>query len=146
MPATAPVKFTGAVDAPWHNTWLAGWFTVGFGFTVMVKVMAGPVQLTPALVYVGITTIEATAGVVPGLMAIKLGILPVPLGPRPIPAPVLVQLNTRVPPVLELVKVIAVVGAPLHTTWLDTAFTVGVGFTVMVKVLDVPIQVTPPLV
>ena len=50
MPANAPVKFTGAVEAPWHNTWLAGWFTVGFGFTVMVKVMAGPVQLTPALV------------------------------------------------------------------------------------------------
>ena len=42
--------------------------------------------------------------------------------------------------------VTAVVDAPLQTTWLAIAFTDGVGFTVIVNVLDAPVQVTPPLV
>jgi hypothetical protein len=32
-----------------------------------------------------------------------------------------------------------------HNTWLATAFTVAVGLTVMVNVIDVPLQFTPPL-
>jgi hypothetical protein len=32
------------------------------------------------------------------------------------------------------------VAAPLHLTWLDTAFTVGVGLTVIVNVLGVPVH------
>ena len=44
------------------------------------------------------------------------------------------------------VKVTAVVFALLQTTWLTTAFTVGVGLTVMVNVIDGPVQVIPPLV
>ena len=51
-----------------------------------------------------------------------------------------------VPPVAGLVKFTAVVGDPLHTTWLATAFTVAVGLTVIVKVLDKPVQVVPPFV
>jgi hypothetical protein len=35
---------------------------------------------------------------------------------------------------------------PLQITWFDTAFTVGVGLTVIVKVRGVPVQVVPPLV
>ncbi len=40
----------------------------------------------------------------------------------------------------------AAVEALLHTTWLDIAFTVGDGFTVIVNVRAVPVQVLPPLV
>ena len=35
--------------------------------------------------------------------------------------------------------------APAHTTWLATGFTVGIGLTVIVKVIGVPGQVTPLL-
>lgn len=41
-------------------------------------------------------------------------------------------------PVTGPANVTAVVAAPLHTAWLVTAFTVGVGFTVMVNVPAVP--------
>ena len=39
----------------------------------------------------------------------------------------------------------AVVEAPAQSDWLLTAFTVGVGFTVIVNVMGVPVQ-TPPVV
>lgn len=78
------------------------------------------------------------------LVAVKLAILPVPLAARPIVVLVLVQLNTV--PATAPVKVIAAVADPLHNTCGDTAFTVGTGFTVMVKVCDAPVQVPPPLV
>ena len=87
----------------------------------------------------------AVSGTVPGLVPIKLGILPTPLGPRPIKAPVLVQLYTSVPPVVGLLKFTAAVGAPLHTTWLATGFTIGIGFTVMVNVTGKLTQLVPPL-
>ena len=41
-------------------------------------------------------------------------------------------------------KLTAVVGAPAQTVWLDMVPAVGVGFTVMVKVIGVPVQ--PPAV
>lgn len=50
VPATAPVKFTGAVGVLAHTTWFAGWFTVGVGFTVIVKVTGKLTQVTPPLV------------------------------------------------------------------------------------------------
>jgi len=50
VPATAPVKFTGAVGVLAHTAWLAGWFTVGVGLTVMVKVTGKLMQVTPPLV------------------------------------------------------------------------------------------------
>ena len=43
-------------------------------------------------------------------------------------------------------KVIAEVDEPLQTISSATAFTVGVGLTVIVNVLAVPPHVTPPLV
>jgi len=50
VPATAPVKLTGAVGVLAHTVWLAGWLTVGVGFTVMVKVTGKLTQVTPPLV------------------------------------------------------------------------------------------------
>ncbi len=50
VPATVPVKFTGAVNTPAHNAWLAGWLTVGVGLTVMVNVTGKLTQVIPPLV------------------------------------------------------------------------------------------------
>ena len=49
------------------------------------------------------------------------------------------------PPVVGLVKFTVVVKALLQTTWLGTAVTVAVGFTVMVKEAGVPVQEAPLL-
>ncbi len=78
------------------------------------------------------------------LVATKLAILPVPDAARPMVVLLLVQLYTV--PATAPVKDTAVVLAPLHTTCEVTVFTVGVGLTVMVKVIAEPVQVTPPLV
>ena len=75
------------------------------------------------------------------MVAVKEAILPVPVAASPIDGWVFVQLYT-VPggAVTTPVKVTAVVAAPLHNTWLGTAFTVGVGFTSTVAVTGVPGQ------
>jgi hypothetical protein len=88
----------------------------------------------------------ATTGETPVFTAVKEAMFPVPLAAKPIDVVLFVQLYTIVPPVVGLENVTPVVGAPLHTTWLATAVTVAVGFTVIVNVLDVPAHVTPALV
>jgi len=93
---------------------------------------------------VGVTVIVAVIGLAVALVAVKAAILPVPDAARPIAVLLLVQLN--VVPATAPAKVMAVVVAPLHSVWLATALTVGVGFTVIVNVIGVPVQVTPPLV
>jgi len=55
---------------------------------VIVKVIAALVHPLPEAV----TVIVATIGVAPALVAVKEGILPVPLAARPIPVALLVQL------------------------------------------------------
>lgn len=139
VPATAPVKFTGAVAAPLHTTCGCTAFTVGTGFTVMVKVCGVPVQVPPPLVYVGVTVIVPVIGAAVVLVAVKFR-LPVPLAAKPMAVLLLVQLYT-VPGTVPLKAWVTV--APVHTTWLATGLTVGIGFTVMVKVIGVPGQVTP---
>ena len=57
----------------------------------MVKVFVNPTQETPPFVKVGVTTIEATAGDVPVLTAVKAGISPEPLAPSPMLVVPLVQ-------------------------------------------------------
>ena len=86
----------------------------------------------------------AITGDTPVFIAMKLGILPVPLAANPIDGALLVHVNVNAPvgPVVGLVKLIAAVGVPLQTIWLATGFTTGLGFTVMVNVIGVPVQ--PP--
>lgn len=110
-----PVKFTAAADVLLHSTWLATAFTVGVGFTVIIKVIGVPVQLTPALVYVGITVTVALIGAIVVFVAMKPGILPDPFNPNPIAVLLLLQLYTMVPPVAGLVKFTAAVAVPLQT-------------------------------
>ena len=90
VPATAPVKVCVTV-APAHTTWLAGGFTVGFGFTVMVNVIGVPGQVTPLLKF-GVTVIVATCATFVALIAVKLAILPAPDAARPMLVLLFVQL------------------------------------------------------
>lgn len=58
----------------------------------MVNVIDVPTQLTPLLVYVGVTVIVATSGALVALIAVNDGILPVPTDPKPMNGLLLVQL------------------------------------------------------
>lgn len=131
---------------PAHTAWLATGFTVGVGLTTIVNVCDVPVQVMPALVNTGVTVISAVTGERPVLVAMKLGILPVPLAASPIDGALLVhwKLSAPVGPVVGLVKLIGAVGLPLHNTWPATGFTTGVGFTVIVNVIGVPTQPVGP--
>jgi hypothetical protein len=87
---------------------LAGAVTVGVGLTVMVKVCTAP--LHPLAV--GVTVIVAVTGVVPVLIALKDGMLPVPLAASPMDGLLLVQ--SKLVPATPPLKVTAVVEAPLQ--------------------------------
>jgi hypothetical protein len=131
-PVAVLAKVTAVVAVALQSTLLATAVTVAVGFTVMVKMEAVPVQLTPPLVYVGVTVMVSTTGAVPVLMAVKDAMSPVPLAAKPIEVFLFIQLYTIVPPVLGLAKVIAAIVAASQTTLLATAVTVALGFTVMV--------------
>ena len=145
-PVVGLLNVTAVVDVLLHTTWLATALMVAVGFTVMVKVIGVPLQVTPPLVKAGVTVMVAVTGAVVALVAVKPAILPEPFAANPMDVVLLVQLYTIVPPVLGLLNVTVVVDVLLHTTWLATAFIVATGFTVIVKVTGVPLQVTPPLV
>ena len=81
------------VKSPLQRTWLVTGFTVGTGFTVIVKELDVPEQVLPALVKAGVTVIVAVTGLVPVLWAGKERICPVPLAGIPIEGSELVQLN-----------------------------------------------------
>lgn len=104
----------------------------GPGLTVIVNVLTGPAQLMP-LVIVANTEIVAVTGEVVGFTAVNDGRLPTPLGARPIDVLLLVHVKNA--PATLLPNVIADVSDPLHTVKLLTTFTVGVGFTVIVKLM-----------
>jgi hypothetical protein len=146
LPLLGLVKVIAFVFAPLHNTSLSTAFTVAVGLTVMLKVVGVPTQLTAPLVKVGVTVMVATIGAVVALVAIKVGILPVPDAAIPIEGALLVQLYVTVPPVAGLLKLMAAVEEPLHNTWLATEFTVAVGLTEMVNEMGAPVHATPALV
>ena len=110
----------------------------GIGLTVIVNVTGVPEQFVPPLAKTGVTVIVATTGALPVLVAVKDAMFPEPEAARPIDGALFVQLNT-VPGTLP-VKVTAAVVLPLQSTWLATAATFGVGFTVIVNVEAVPEQ------
>ena len=74
------------------------------------------------------------------MVAVNAGMFPVPLAARPILVVLFVQLN--VVPATGLVKFTGAVNEPLQTVWFATGSTVGIGATVIVKVLGVPTQLT----
>lgn len=143
-PVVGLVKLITAVGDPLHNTCPATGFTIGLGFTVIVNVIGVPTQPLA----VGVTVIVATSGPLVALVVTNGGISPVPLAARPIAVLLFVQLKTvpaTVPPAVPLNDIMVVV-APVQYALLLTGATVGIGFTVMVKLFDAPEQVTPALV
>ena len=58
---------------------------------MIVKFCGVPLQVAPALVYDGVTVIVAVMAVVPALVAVKLGMLPLPLATKPIAMLLFVQ-------------------------------------------------------
>ena len=131
-PVLVVAKVTAVVEAPLHKTSLEGWLTCPVGLTVMVNVFVGPVQLTPPLVNVGVTTMVAITGQVPLLTAVNEAMFPVPEAARPMLVVLLVQAYVVVPPVLVVSYVTVVVEPALQTTWLAGWFTWPSGFTVTV--------------
>jgi hypothetical protein len=85
------VKAMAAVDEPLHTTWLTGIFTCPSGFTVIVKLCDGPLQITEPLSKCGVTVIVATSGVVPVLIAEKGAMSPEPDATSPMPVSVFVH-------------------------------------------------------
>ena len=77
-------------------------------------------------------------GAAVALVAVNDGMLPVPFATNPIAIFELVQV--KLPPVGVLTKIAASTVALLHTTVSAGTSTVGVGFTVMVKLDGVPAQ------
>lgn len=144
VPGIVPVMVTAVEVAPLHSTWLATAFTVGVGLTVMVKVNGTPTQVVSVLL--GVTVTVAVTGTVPVLVAMKLGISPTPDAARPIEGWLFVHWKNT--PGIAVVNVIGAVADPLHSTWLPGGgpSSLGVGLTVITKVLGVPVQVTPPFV
>jgi hypothetical protein len=74
---------------PLHTVAVFGVVTTGAGLIVITYTSATPAH-DPE---VGVTVIFAVIGVVPVLVAVKDGILPVPLAPKPILVFEFVQLN-----------------------------------------------------
>jgi hypothetical protein len=123
------------VGAPLHTVWPATVATVGVGFTVIVKLSAVPAHPFAD----GTTLITPSIAVTPLLVPVNDAMFPLPAAARPMLASLLVQ--AYVVPLTVPVKATALVDAPLHTVWLATEVTVGVGFTVIVNVCEPPIQV-----
>ena len=97
VPGTVPVKLMVCVGAPLHTVCAAGEAdTVGVGFTVMVNEIDGPVHvvLDGPCDTEGVTVMVAVTGALPVLTAVKDGMFPVPLAPRPMLGLLFVQLNT----------------------------------------------------
>ena len=132
VPGTDPVKCIAFVDAPLQRTWSPGCNKPGVGLTVNAKFLAGPGQPLA----VGVTEMIAVTGALVAFMALKEGILSLPPAGSPIEILLLVQV--KVVPLTKLAKLIPVVGAPLHNTWLDGCNRLAVGLTIILNELAVP--------
>jgi hypothetical protein len=111
-----------------------------------VKLSDGPEQATELFVNAGVTVTIARTGELPAFTAVNDTIFPVPFAASPMAGLEFVHEYVVAPPVLVVTKLTAPVGAPLHTAWSAGSFTCAVGFTVMVKLSDRPVQLTALLV
>jgi hypothetical protein len=134
VPLTVLLAESRGLMAPPHKLWLAGTVIIGVGCTVTEKFWEVPGHPLA----VGVTVTVAVNAVLPLLVALKEPILPVPLPARPMEVLLFSQLY--VTPLTVLLKLIAPCTALLHTDWLAILFTVGLGFTVNVKVCAGPLQ------
>ena len=108
VPTTLPVNTIGVIAVLLQIVWEDGVATaLGIGLTITVAVMLGPVQVTPALVKLGVMVKVTVCGANVVLVNAAL-ILPVPLAARPVTFTLLslVQLYT-VPTTLPLKAMLA---------------------------------------
>lgn len=124
---TNPVNVTVVVEKLLQMAWSAMVLTVGVGYTVIEKAVAPPLQLFDTVD----TFMIAVIGTADTLVAAKALIVPDPDVANPIAEVVLVQLKVVL--ATEPEKITVVVGKPLHSVCALTAFTLGVGLTVMEK-------------
>lgn len=96
--------------------------------------MAAPGQLFAE----GVTVIVAVTGALLTLIVVNAGISPLPLAPKPMEVLSLVQVKVVLLTAPE--KFTAVVAVALHTDWSAGLTTVGVGFTVIIKLCEGPLQ------
>ena len=130
------MKLIAAVFAPLHIVWFATGSTVGIGLTTTVAVIAAPVQPLAVGVMVNVTV----TGAVVVLVSVPL-ISPEPLAAIPVTATVLSLVQLKVVPLTAPVKTIGVI-APEHIVCeAGVATASGVGFTVIVNLVDGPVQV-----
>ena len=145
VPITVPEKLIVAVGEPLQTVWLAGAAeAVGVGLIVIVNCTGAPEQVTPLLVNEAVTVKVAVTGTFVLLEAVKVGTLPTPLvGARPIVCGVRDQ--EKVAPDTLLVNTTDGTVAPLQCVWLTIGVTAGIGLTVIVKVMGVPVHTAPTL-
>ena len=97
-----PLKVTAAVLALAHTVWLAGSVTVGNGLMVIVKLCGVPEHPFNT----GVIVMLAVIGETPAFVAVKAGILPVPLAANPIATLSLLQLKVALPVPLIVMGVV----------------------------------------
>jgi len=129
-----PLKVT-EYDVPLHIAVSSIAATLGVGLTVIVKLFDTPLQLFA----VGVTVTVAVFIELVAFVAIKGTITPELPDARPIVLSLFVQLYA-VPTTGLPLNIIAAVLVLLHTVWLDTLFTLGVGSMVILKLCDAPLQ------
>ena len=93
VPTVALVSEIAVVALPLHSTWAGTASTTGVGLTVISKLIGLPVQVTPAFVNLGVTTMVAVMGLEVVLVAVKESV-PAPLAARPIAVLELVHSKT----------------------------------------------------
>lgn len=134
-PAGDEVKLVAGIISLSQAVIFDGIITVGVGFTVTVNVLTEPLQFTLPLLNDGVTVMLAITGVVPVLMAVNEGMLPLP-DVKPIEGVLFVQLYVVVPPVFIVPKLIMEVELPLQTVKFVGWFSWAEGLTVITKVSD----------
>jgi hypothetical protein len=137
VPATVPVKFTGAVGVLLHTVWFGGWFTSGIGLTNTVAVIDGPGQPLAVGVIVNVTV----NGELVRFVNVPL-ISPDPLAAIPVTVATLSLTQPYVVPATGLpLNTIVVIADPEQIVCEDgVAVALGVGLTNTVAVTGVPAQ------
>ena len=143
VPVTGPEGVIVLMAPPEQIVCVAGVAEpLGVGFTITVAVNVAPVQLFATGVNVNVTVIGAF------VVLVKFPVtLPVPLGPIPVTVPVLSRVQLNAVPATGPEGIIWLMTLPEQMVCVaGVAEPLGVGFTITVAIIEVPIQVVPAFV
>ena len=124
-----------------QSVWLEGVTNSDIGLTITEAVLIIPGQLSGLGVIVKVTI----TGKLMVLFNIPV-ISPDPLAEIPLATSVLSRVQVNVVPVEDPAKWIFAIGDPEQIDWVEGVAITSGGFTVIVKVIAVPVHVIPPLV